>query len=87
MHTGGMSTVEQIEAAIRSLPAGERERLAKDLPKLFPELDGDAAWDRLIHDSRPRPALARLLDEAEAAVAEDPARFPATNDDEFKRRS
>jgi hypothetical protein len=82
-----MSTVEQIEAAIRALPAGERERLAKDLPKLFPELDGDAAWDRIIHDSRSRPALARLLDEAEAAVAEDPTTYPETSDGEFGRRS
>lgn len=68
-----MSTVEQIEAAIRSLSAGERDRLVKDLPKLFPELDGDAAWDRIIHDDRPRPAFSRLLDEVESAIAEDPA--------------
>lgn len=58
-----MSTVEQIEAAIRALPADERDRLVKDLPKLFPELDGDAAWERIILDDRPRPALSRLLDE------------------------
>ena len=81
-----MSTVEQIEAAIRSLPAGERDRLVKNLPKLFPELDGDAAWERIIQDARPRPALSCLLDEIETAVAEDPARFPETKDDEFKRR-
>jgi len=31
-----MSTVEQIEAAIRALPAPERDRLAKDLPEAFP---------------------------------------------------
>lgn len=61
-----MSTVEQIEAAIRSLPAGERERLVKDLPKLIPELDGDAAWERIIHDDRPRPMLSRLLDQISA---------------------
>jgi len=81
-----MSTVEQIEAAIRALPAQERNRLAKDLPKLFPEMDGDAAWERLIHDDRPRPALSRLLDEAEAVVHEDPVRFPKMTDDEFKRQ-
>lgn len=79
-----MSTVEQIEAAIRALPRHERDRLVKNLPALFPELDGDAAWDRIIHDDRPRPALSRLLDEA---VAEDPATYPETTDDEFKRRS
>ena len=82
-----MSTVEQIEAAIRSLPARERDRLMQDLPKLFPELDGDAAWDRIIHDDRPRPALSRLLDEVEVAVAEDPAKYPETTDDEFKSGS
>jgi hypothetical protein len=82
-----MSTVEQIEAAIRALPAQERRRLAKSLPKLFPEVDGDAAWEQLLHDARPRPALSRLLDEAEAGVREDPARYPETTDDEFKRRS
>jgi hypothetical protein len=71
-----MSTVEQIEAAVRALPARERDRLVKDLPNLFPELDGDAAWERIIHDDRPRPALSRLLDEAKAMVAEDPAKYP-----------
>jgi hypothetical protein len=82
-----MSTVEQIEAAIRALPAPERDRLIRDLPKLFPELDGDAAWDRILRDERPRPALSRLVDEVDAAVREDPARFPETTDDEFKRQS
>ena len=69
-----MSTVEQIEAAIRALPAQERERLAKDLPQLFPELDGDAAWERILKDNRPRPALSRMLDEVDAMVAEDQRR-------------
>lgn len=82
-----VSTVEQIEAAIRALPAADRARLIRDLPMLFPEMDGDAAWDQLFNDARPRPALSRLLDEAEAAVHEDPAVFPETTDDEFKRRS
>jgi hypothetical protein len=82
-----MSTVEQIAAAIRALPARERKRLVKVLPALFPELSGDASWDRIIRDDRPRPALSRLLDEAETAVCEDPARLPETTDEEFKRRS
>ena len=82
-----MSTVEQIEAAIRALPARERDRLAHDLPKLLPELDGDAAWERINRDERPRPAFSQMLDEVDAAVAEDPARLPETTDDEFQRRS
>ena len=59
-----MSTVQEIEAAIRNLSAAEREELISDLPKLLPELDGDAAWERLIRDARPRPALSALLDKA-----------------------
>lgn len=82
-----MSTIEEIEAAIRALPAADRERLMRDLPDLFPELDGDAAWDRLIHDTQVRPALSRMLDDVEATVREDPGQFPETTDDEFKRRS
>jgi hypothetical protein len=75
-----MSTVEQIEEAIRALPARERDRLARDLPKLLPELDGDAAWGRIVRDGRPRPALSQLLDEADVVLAEDPARLPETTD-------
>ena len=81
-----MSTVGEIEAAIRALPVRERDRLVKDLPKLLPELDGDALWDGIVRDGRPRLALSRLLDEAEIAVREDPARWPQTTDHEFKRR-
>jgi len=73
-----MSTVEQIAAAIRALPAQERDRLAKDLPKLFPELDGEAAWERILQDHRPRPALSRMLDEVDAIVAEDQQHYPET---------
>ena len=82
-----MSTVEQIENAIRALPAGERAQLVRDLPQLFPELDGDALWDRIIHDDRPRPALSRMLDETAAAVGEGPAPYPETPGYEFKRWS
>lgn len=82
-----MATVEEIEAAILALPAVERSRLARDLPALLPELDGDETWERVIRDERPRPALSQILDEAEAALAEDSPRLPRTSDDEFKRRS
>jgi hypothetical protein len=36
-----MSTVAEIEAAIKALPSAERERLAEDLPSILPELNGD----------------------------------------------
>jgi hypothetical protein len=62
-----VSTVQEIKTAIQNLSLPEREELAESLPTLFPELDGDAAWERLIRDTRPRPALSALLDRVEAA--------------------
>jgi hypothetical protein len=82
-----VSTVQEIKAAIQNLSPAEREELIADLPKLLPELDGDAAWERLVHDSRPRPGLSALLDEAEAAYRRDPEAFPTTSEAEFDRRS
>ena len=40
-----MSTVAEIEAAIKALPPAERERLAEDLPSILPELHGDLVGD------------------------------------------
>ena len=45
-----MSTVAEIEAAIKALPPNERERLAEDLPFILPELRGDLVWQRIIND-------------------------------------
>jgi hypothetical protein len=50
-------------------------------------LDGDASWERILHDPRPRPALNALLDEAEADYRHDPAGLAETSDEEFDRRS
>ncbi|MGD1086526.1 MAG: hypothetical protein ABSA47_17455 [Verrucomicrobiota bacterium] len=61
-----MSTALEIEAAIRTLSAVEREKLIRELPVLLPELGGDLAWNQIIGDPRPRPALTELLDQAEA---------------------
>jgi hypothetical protein len=82
-----VSTVQEIEAAIRNLSAAEREELISDLPKLLPELDGDAAWERLIRDARPRPALSALLDKTDKEYGQDPKVFPETSDAEFEKHS
>ena len=82
-----MSTVEEIEAAIRGLPQEARERLVKDLPIILPELDGDAEWGRILADPRPRAALTKLGDEIEAQMKEDPDRFPEIHDKDFERGS
>ena len=62
-----MSTVAEIEEAIKALPPGERERLAENLPSILPELRGDLVWQRLIQDERARPALSALGDQIETS--------------------
>jgi hypothetical protein len=81
-----MSTVAEIEAAIRALPSKERERLADDLPSILPELNGDAKWQRIINDTRPRPALTALGDEIAAQLKANPAAFSEIHDADFDRQ-
>ena len=78
-----MSTVAEIEAAIKALPRTERERLAENLPSILPELDGDAKWQRIINDPRPRPALTALGNEIEAQFKKNPAAFSEMHDADF----
>ncbi|MDQ3314174.1 MAG: hypothetical protein M3505_06030 [Verrucomicrobiota bacterium] len=80
-----MSTVEEIQAAIRQLSPTERAQLADSLPTLLPELDGDAEWERIIRDPRPRPALTRLGDEVEAAYRANPDQFCVMSEEEFDK--
>ena len=82
-----MNTIQEIEAAIRSLSPEERQKLAEDLPGLVPELDGDAAWERIIRDSRARPALSALVDRIEAEFQRNPDAFPEIKESDFDRHS
>ena len=41
-----MSTAQEIEPATGKLGPVERDQLVRDLPRLLPELDGDAVWNR-----------------------------------------
>ena len=82
-----MSTALEIEAAIRALSPDELEKLIKDLPALLPELDGDLAWNRMISDTRKRPALTALLDQVEADYKGKPAAFPEIKDNDFDLHS
>jgi hypothetical protein len=82
-----MSTVQEIEAAIRALPQKERRKLVKDLPSILSELDGDAQWQRIIADPRPRPALSKLGDKVEAQLKAKPEHFPEIQDEDFDKNS
>jgi hypothetical protein len=81
-----MSTVAEIEAAIKTLPPAERERLVEDLPAILPELNGDLKWQRIINDTRPRPALTALGDEIAAQLKANPAAFSEIHDADFDRQ-
>jgi len=82
-----MSTAREIEEAIRSLPASERDKLLRTIPDLFPELSGDAEWERIIHDERPRPSLSQFLDQTENEFRRDPGKFAELRDDDFSSHS
>lgn len=82
-----MSTAQEIENAIRSLPPTEREKLLQHLPQLFPEFAGDAEWERIASDERPRPALTELLNRYEADLGKDPEKFPRVAEDDFDLRA
>ena len=82
-----MSTVQEIEAAIRALPRQEREKLAEDLPSILPELNADTEWTRIIHDARPRPSLSALGDALAAQVKANPECFPEIRDTDFAAHS
>lgn len=80
-----MSTVDEIENAIRRLSAEERAQLAQSLPALVPELDGDARWEAIIRDPRPRSALTALGDEIEARFRENPEQFKELTEEELDK--
>ena len=78
-----MSTAQEIEQAIRSLSSAERDKLLHDLPTIFPELGGDAEWNRIIQDEAPRAALTKLLNETESDYGRDAAQFPPMTAKDF----
>ena len=78
-----MSTAHEIAQAIRSLPASERDKLLHDIPYLFPELGGDAEWERIIRDERPRSMLAQVVDETEREFCRKPDTFPELTERDF----
>lgn len=82
-----MSTVQEIKAAIQRLSTAERQDLIAELARLLPELDGDAAWERIISESRPRPRLTELLDRVEIECQRDPTKLTETSEAEFDRHS
>ena len=78
-----MSTAREIEEAIRTLPASERNKLLQHIPALFPELAGDAEWQRIIQDERQRSELSKLLDETQEQLRRNPTAFSRMKASDF----
>jgi hypothetical protein len=78
-----VSSLEEIESAIRKLPRQEQAQLINHLPALLPELEGDAIWKLISLDPRPRPKLNELIADTEARFRKDPASFNVIRDSDF----
>jgi hypothetical protein len=78
-----VSTAQEIENAILSLSAAERDKLVQHIPQLFPEFADDATWHRIALDERPRPALTELLNRYEADLAGDSDAIPKVAENDF----
>ena len=78
-----MSSLQEIESAIRKLPRDEQAQLLDDLPSLVPEIEGDAIWKLIILNPRPRPKLNALIERVEAQYGRDPSSFPVVKDADF----
>src|SRR5688572_33070554 len=73
VNSRAVSTAKEIEVAIQALSPAEREKLVDDLPSILPELRGEAAWQHILRDPRPRPALTGLGDKIAAEMKANPA--------------
>jgi len=61
-----MSTLKEIEMAISSLSPEDQAKLVQDLPGLLPQWEGDLAWQRILREPTPSPALSNLVDKVDA---------------------
>ena len=82
-----VSTAQEIENAIRSLSPAERDKLLQHIPDMFPELAGEAQWDRIVRDERSRPQFTQQLNRYEADLSHNPEVFPKIAEDDFDQRA
>ena len=82
-----MSSLQEIETAIRGLSSGDRAKLVQDLPTLMPEWEGGLAWQRILRDPRPSSALSSLADAVDAEYTRNPNAFPEIKGIDFEQKS
>ncbi len=82
-----MSSLKEIKSAITALSPEDQAKLVQDLPMLLPEQAGDLAWQRILRNPTPSPALSALADAVDAEYGRNPEAFPEIKDADFERNS
>ena len=66
--------------AISGLSSEDQAKLVRDLPALLTGQEGELAWQRILRDPTPSPALSSLGDAMDAEYHRNPEAFPEIND-------
>jgi hypothetical protein len=82
-----VSSLQEIELAISGLSSEDQAKLVQDLPTLISGQEGELAWQRILHDPTPSPALSSLGDTMDAEYHRNPEAFPEIKDSDFERNS
>jgi hypothetical protein len=82
-----VSSLQEIELAISGLSSEDQAKLIKDLPVLLAGREGDVAWEKILSDPTPSPALSSLADAVDAEYRRNPESFPEIKDADFERNS
>jgi hypothetical protein len=71
-----VSSLQEIELAISGLSSEDEAKLIRDLPLLLAGQEGELAWQKILHDPMPSPALSSLADAVDAKYRRNPEAFP-----------
>jgi hypothetical protein len=82
-----VSSLQEIELAISGLSSEDQAKLVRDLPVLLAGREGELAWQRILRDPTPSPALSSLADAVDAEYRRNPEAFPEIKDSDFERNS
>jgi hypothetical protein len=82
-----VSSLQEIELAISGLSSEDQAKLVRDLPVLLAGREGELAWQKILRDPTPSPALSSLADAVDAEYRRNPEAFPEIKESDFDRNS